>query len=113
MTEPRVIVAPKNSNLGAKRVATQGRPLSPEFKRAIVLVKDYFDLGCPNRPMGLAHFLGLLIGVQNPASVGVLGQDDRVQKPGKEFGPKTAFLDSLTLVSAEAPTSMSSTHQSI
>jgi transposase len=24
-------------------VATQGRPLSPEFKRAIVLVKDYFD----------------------------------------------------------------------
>ena len=24
-------------------MATQGRPLSPEFKRAIVLVKDYFD----------------------------------------------------------------------
>jgi transposase len=24
-------------------VATQGRPLSPEFKRAIVLVQDYFD----------------------------------------------------------------------
>jgi transposase len=24
-------------------VATQGRPLSPEFKRAIVLIKDYFD----------------------------------------------------------------------
>jgi transposase len=24
-------------------VATQGRPLSPDFKRAIVLVKDYFD----------------------------------------------------------------------
>jgi transposase len=36
-------MAPKNSNLGARRVATQGRPLSPEFKRAIVLVKDYFD----------------------------------------------------------------------
>jgi Ca2+-binding RTX toxin-like protein len=27
--------------------------------------------------------------------MGVLGQDDRVQKPGKEFGPKTAFLDGL------------------
>jgi hypothetical protein len=38
-----VIVAPKNANLGARRVATQGRPLSPDFKRAIVLVKDYFD----------------------------------------------------------------------
>jgi transposase len=24
-------------------VATQGRPLNPEFKRAIVLIKDYFD----------------------------------------------------------------------
>ena len=36
-------MAPKNANLGARRVATQGRPLSPEFKRAIVLVKDYFD----------------------------------------------------------------------
>ena len=24
-------------------MATQGRPLSPDFKRAIVLVKDYFD----------------------------------------------------------------------
>jgi transposase len=36
-------MAPKNSNLGARRVATQGRPLSPEFKRAIVLVKGYFD----------------------------------------------------------------------
>ena len=34
---------PKNANLGARRVATQGRPLSPEFTRAIVLVKDYFD----------------------------------------------------------------------
>ena len=56
--------------------------------------------------MGLAHFLGLLIGVQNPASVGVLGQDDRVQKPGKEFGPKTAFLDGLTL--AEKGTNLES-----
>ena len=36
-------MAPKNSNWGARCVATQGRPLSPEFKRAIVLVKDYFD----------------------------------------------------------------------
>jgi transposase len=36
-------MAPKNSNLGARRVATQGRALSPEFKRAIVLVKDYVD----------------------------------------------------------------------
>jgi transposase len=36
-------MAPKNSNLGARRVATQGRALSAEFKRAIVLVKDYFD----------------------------------------------------------------------
>src|SRR5688500_4934212 len=45
--------------------------------------------------MGLAHFLGLLIGVQNPANMGVLGQDDQVQKPGKEFGHKTAFLDGL------------------
>jgi transposase len=36
-------MAPKNSNLGARRVATQGRALSLEFKRAIVLVKDYFD----------------------------------------------------------------------
>jgi hypothetical protein len=34
-----VIVAPKNANLGARRVATQGRPLSPDFKRAIVLAK--------------------------------------------------------------------------
>jgi len=24
-------------------VATQGSPLTPEFKRAIVLLKDYFD----------------------------------------------------------------------
>jgi hypothetical protein len=36
-------VAPKNAHVGARRVATQGRPRSPDFKRAIVLVKDYFD----------------------------------------------------------------------
>lgn len=36
-------MAPKNANVGARRVATQGRPLSPDFKRASVLVKDYFD----------------------------------------------------------------------
>jgi transposase len=36
-------MAPNNSHVGARRVATQGRPLSPELKRAIVLVKDYFD----------------------------------------------------------------------
>src|ERR1043166_4075253 len=42
-TRNHSIVAPKNANLGARRVATQGRPLSPDFKRAIVLVKDYFD----------------------------------------------------------------------
>jgi hypothetical protein len=55
------------------------------------------SLGRPNWPLGLAHFLGLLIGVQNPASMGIPGQEGRVQKPGKEFGPKTAFLDSLVL----------------
>lgn len=36
-------MAHKNSNLGARRVAIQGRPLSSEFKRGIVLVKDCFD----------------------------------------------------------------------
>jgi hypothetical protein len=51
-------------------------------------------LGCPNRPMGLAHFLGLLIGVQNPASMSISEQDDRVQKSGKELGPNMVFLDS-------------------
>jgi hypothetical protein len=54
-------------------------------------------VGRPNWPLGLAHFLGLLIEVQNPASTGIPGQEGRVQKPGKEFGPKTAFLDSLDL----------------
>ena len=48
--------------------------------------------------MGIAHFLGLLIGVQNSADMGVVGQDNRVQKPGKEFGLKTAFLDGLTQI---------------
>ena len=43
------------------------------------------DVGRPNRPMGIAHFLGLLIGVQNSADMGVVGQDNRVQTPGKEF----------------------------
>ena len=47
--------------------------------------------------MGLAHFLGLLIGVQNQAKMGILRRNDRVQKPGKEFGLKTAFLDGLVL----------------
>ena len=42
--------------------------------------------------------MGLLIGVQNPASTGIPGQEGRVQKPRKEFGPKTAFLDSLGLI---------------
>ena len=55
----------------------------------------WLSLGRPNRPMGLAHFLGLLIGVQNPASMGVSRQDGGVQKPGKELGPKTALLDGL------------------
>jgi hypothetical protein len=32
--------------------------------------------------------------------MGVFGQDDWVQKPGKEFDPKTAFLDGLPLVLA-------------
>jgi hypothetical protein len=45
--------------------------------------------------MGLAHFLGLLIGVQNPVRIGILGQNDWAQKPGKEFGPNMAFLDGL------------------
>ena len=62
-----------------------------------------FTLGRPNWPKGLAHFLGLLIGVQNPASTGIPGQEGRVQKPGKEFGPKTAFLDGLGLHLPIAP----------
>jgi hypothetical protein len=46
--------------------------------------------------MGLAHFLGLLIGVQNQAKMGILRRNDRTQKPGKGFGPNMAFLDGLT-----------------
>lgn len=43
------------------------------------------------------EILDLLIGVQNSAIRGISRQQNRVQKPGKEFGLKTVFLDGLTL----------------
>jgi transposase len=56
---------------------------------------SWYILGRLKRPIGLAHFLGLLIGVPNPVTVDITGQNDGVQKPGNKFGPKTAFLDTL------------------
>jgi hypothetical protein len=41
--------------------------------------------------------LGLLIGTLKPVIIGIPVRVDQVQKPGKEFGPKTAFLDSLPI----------------
>jgi transposase len=38
-----VIIVAKYLNLVNKHMATQGSPLSPEFKRAVVLLKGYFD----------------------------------------------------------------------
>jgi hypothetical protein len=53
------------------------------------------DRGRPTRPRGLAHFLELLIGAKNPVIMGITEQDERVKKPGKEFGPRPVFLDGL------------------
>jgi hypothetical protein len=59
------------------------------------------QVGRPNRPESVAHFLGLLIRAQSPVGMGVIGQNYWVQKPVKEFVPKRAFLDTPRLNSGE------------
>ena len=44
------------------------------------------------RRVCLTHFLSLCIQAQNPAIPGFPMRNGQGQKPGKEFGPKTAFI---------------------
>ncbi len=71
---------------------------------ALALFPDTFDeqsasavwdleLGRPKQPIGLAHFLDLR---PSPNAIWAFQCDMTGQKLGKEFGQKTAFLDSLT-----------------
>src|SRR5918999_246707 len=45
-----------------------------------------------------------------PSKEGILGQNARVQKPGKEFGPNMAFLDSLSMSELSTDTLFQALH---